>query len=327
MTARSPAAQFLSCDWGTSAFRLHLVEAVSGKSLASVASPEGIGGVHQAWRAAGPGAVREKCFLRVLRDQVAKLAVTTGQSMEGLPLVISGMVTASIGLREIPYKEMPFDLNGSDLRVERLDPQPEGFGPVLLVSGARTADDAMRGEEIQIVGAIALGAERNALFVLPGTHSKHVSVDGSWAIDLRTYMTGEFFELLTRRSILANSIEEGAADDLPGADSAFTDGVLAGATENLLHTSFGVRVAELCGRRSRTAGFHYLSGLVVGAELRELREHPAKVVVLVGSPGLTSRYLRALRALGHTSALTVFAAERAVIAGQRIVAERAGLFT
>jgi 2-dehydro-3-deoxygalactonokinase len=324
MTANLPAAQFLSCDWGTSTFRLRLVEVQSGQSLASVITADGINGVHQAWRAV-TGANREEWFFDVVRRQLAKLAAESGRSVRDLPLVISGMATASIGLREIPHKEMPFAIDGSDLRVERLVPPPAELGPVLLVSGARSADDVMRGEEVQVVGAVALGAERDALFILPGTHSKHVRVEQERAVGLRTYMTGEFFDLLARRSILANSIETSAAGESAEWEDAFSEGVATGKTENLLHASFGVRVTELNGRRGKQAGFHYLSGLVIGTELRELQALGTKAIVLVGNPALTARYALALRVIDHTGPITEFSADQSVVAGQLLVARRAGL--
>lgn len=319
----SDRSEFVSCDWGTSSFRLQLVDAASGQVRAAVGSADGIDAIHRAWQAAGSvGAERDDCFLRVLRTQVAALARDTGRPIAGLPLVISGMITASIGLRDVPHAAMPFALEGSDLRIERLMPAPAGLGPVLLVSGARTADDVMRGEETQVVGAAALGAPREALYLLPGTHCKHVTVAGGRATGLRTYLTGEFFSLLARKSILANSIEEaGAGSD----EAAFAEGVHKGAAENLLHATFGVRVAELSARRSRRAGWHYLSGLVIGAELRDLAAQPDATIVLVGSATLVARYAAALRTLGHHGKVTSVAGEAAVVAGQRTVLSRAGM--
>jgi 2-keto-3-deoxy-galactonokinase len=50
----------------------------------------------------------------------------------------------------------------------------------------------MRGEETQLIGAIALGAETRTapaaprVLVFPGTHSKHVEVRGIHAVAFRT---------------------------------------------------------------------------------------------------------------------------------------------
>jgi 2-dehydro-3-deoxygalactonokinase len=324
MTERSPTGWLLSCDWGTSTFRLYLVNAATGEVLASVKCAEGVNALHQTSRAGGGAGSRDEIYSSVFRRQMKILASLSGQKLDGLPVVVSGMATASIGWREIPYLEMPFALDGSGLRIERLDPQPPAIGSVLLVSGARTAGDMMRGEEIQVTGAVAVGARPDALFVLPGTHSKHVRTNGKYAVDLRTYMTGEFFELLARQSILVHSIEDDA-EEWAGTDRAFNDGVKAGAAENLLHASFGVRVAQLDARRDRREGWRYLSGLVTGAELREVAMDPETAIALVGSPAQTSRYNCALRTLGHRGSIAEYASATALIAGHIAVARRASL--
>jgi 2-dehydro-3-deoxygalactonokinase len=316
---------FLSCDWGTSGFRLRLVDADTARLLAAVSSPDGVRAVHQAWRQAGAESDRSEHFSRIVRRQMERLAEVAGQPLHGLPLVVSGMASASIGWQEIPHQPLPMALDGSDLRLEVLNPPAAGLGPVVLVPGVRTADDVMRGEEIQIIGAAARGAAPDAWFILPGTHSKHVRIDRDRAVELRTYMTGEFFELLARCSILEHSIERRDVGGPGERDPAFAEGVAAGARENLLHASFGVRVADLDGRRSRTEGCHYLSGLLIGTELRELSAPAPTTIALVGEAMLTERYASALRLLGHTGPIAAWTAESAVIAGQLVVARRAGL--
>jgi hypothetical protein len=56
----------------------------------------------------------------------------------------------------------------------------------------------MRGEETQILGALSLAPdlEKNSMVILPGTHSKWVSMHESRIMDFATYMTGELFCLL-----------------------------------------------------------------------------------------------------------------------------------
>lgn len=331
VTMASPEAssRFLSCDWGTSSFRLNLVRSAAEGGVTGVTSSDGIGAVHQAWQARGASRdERERTYLAVVAKQVARLAGLTGRSLEGVPLVISGMASATIGLRELPYKALPFALDGSDLGSAQLAPTKEFPHPVLIVSGTRVPEDVMRGEETQLVGAAALeslgGGE--ALFILPGTHSKHVLVKDGRATGFRTFMTGEVFDLLARRSILANSLEEGAGVPPAEAGAAFADGVKLGVSQNLLNAAFRVRVEQISGARSRGASFHFLSGLVIGSELRDLPT-VAVPLVLVGSAGLMASYEAALKVAGWPGPVRSVAGERAVIAGQRRVARHAGLIT
>ncbi len=319
--------EFLACDWGTSALRLHLVAAGEARPLAGVESTNGIGVTHRAWQAAGASAAsREGFYLATVRRQVANLAAATSRSLDGVPVVMSGMATATIGLREVAYQELPFALDGVDLRAARLAASAGFPHPVLLISGARVTDDVMRGEETQLIGAAALkpGLAVEALVILPGTHSKHVRVRDGRAISLRTYMTGEFFDLLAHRSLLANSVEDGASCPTLEAAQAFAEGVQRGAVDNLLHAGFGVRVAQISGMRDKPASHHYLSGLLIGAELGGLRAERALSVSLVGRSGLTTRYQEALRVLGWSGEIVIVGGEAAVIAGQRVIAMRQG---
>src|SRR5450432_1404958 len=125
------------------------------------------------------------------------------------------MASSTLGMVELPYKELPFLADGSDLRVETIYANGLFHHDVLLISGARTGDDVMRGEETQLVGC-ALGAgyatqAGEQVFIFPGTHSKHVVVREGRVIAFKTYMTGEFFELLSKKSILAGDVEAGEA--------------------------------------------------------------------------------------------------------------------
>ena len=61
--------------------------------------------------------------------------------------------------------------------------------------------DVMRGEETQLVGAVAAD-EASVLAVLPGTHSKWARVDRGRVVDFTTYMTGELYGVLLSHSIL-----------------------------------------------------------------------------------------------------------------------------
>jgi 2-dehydro-3-deoxygalactonokinase len=68
---------------------------------------------------------------------------------------------------------------------------------------------------------------------------------------------------------------------------------------NLLHAAFSARTLSLFDRLPAAALPSYLSGLVIGEELRSQQLAALSgPVVLVGAPSLTQRYELALLALG-----------------------------
>ncbi len=329
--ASASAPRFLSCDWGTSAFRLRLVEGASRRVLAASRSDQGIAATFAAWKTAGARpADRWSFFSRILAQHLTSIADANGAALAGLPLVISGMASSSIGMRELPYARLPLAIDGSGLAVEHVAARGEFPHPVVIISGVRSSDDVMRGEETQLIGACALGAtppaapERPRVFVFPGTHSKHVDVRGAHAIAFRTYMTGEFFELLSAKSILANSVTPSAELGTPENLAAFAAGVRSGAAGNVLNAAFHVRTRALLEQAAATANYHYLSGVLIGAEVRELAAADTPIT-LVGAGPLLAAYQHAFQALGARPPLASLDADDCLIAGQLTVATRLGL--
>jgi 2-dehydro-3-deoxygalactonokinase len=90
-------------------------------------------------------------------------------------------------------------------------------------------------------------------------------------------------------------MRDGPADGAP-----FDAGVRrAGDSGGLLHHIFGARAEVLAGRLAETDAAAYLSGILIGHEVRAaLGGRQGEVVHLIGSPDLTVLYARAISAYG-----------------------------
>jgi 2-dehydro-3-deoxygalactonokinase len=118
--------------------------------------------------------------------------------------------------------------------------------------------------------------------------------DGNIA-SVRTTMTGEAYALLRNHSVLARLM---AADEPPLQIPAFDEGLRrSGEAGGLLHHLFGVRTMTLLGRLSRTQSPSYLSGLLIGHEIRGHDPRPSRVH-LIGNDRLQIAYARALEVFG-----------------------------
>ncbi|HEX9513986.1 MAG TPA: 2-dehydro-3-deoxygalactonokinase [Puia sp.] len=324
-----PVSHFISCDWGTSSFRLRLVEIGNGPNAGPVGSgglreahtlrivgelkdDQGVAATFQLWKNTGKSEGERVSFYRsILEARVeqlqASLVSPEPASLQGIPLIISGMASSSIGMKEIPYKELPFNTDGKDLRALILEATEEYPRRTLLLSGVRSANDVMRGEETQLVGCFPPSIAGEHLFIFPGTHSKHIRVRDGKVVGFKTYMTGEYFSLLTRHSILAGSVAESANSPesaaLPESAGsplkAFEQGVLDSIDANLLHHSFLVRTHQLFGILSKEDNYYYLSGLLIGSECKDLIG-TCLPLTLVSGGALKDYYSRALQALGIT---------------------------
>jgi 2-dehydro-3-deoxygalactonokinase len=286
----------ISCDWGTSNFRLRLVDSDRREAIGEVSGAEGVAAVYSRWRESGLGPKERLGFYQaVLAKEIEHLRRQTTWSLTGLPLVMSGMASSSIGMVELPYRPVPMVLTGEDL-IRVAIPAREGFEhSTLLVSGVRTKEDVMRGEETQLVGCAVVGNDER-LYIFPGTHSKHVRVRAGRAVDITTFITGECFQLLATKSILAISVSAAASDG--GAVSAdFIHGVRDSQRAGILHTAFRVRTRQVLAGLPREANYQYLSGLLIGEELKVLvgTEIP---IMIVGAGRMKEYYVAACEELG-----------------------------
>ena len=301
-----PRARLIALDWGTSSLRAWRL-GTGGAVLAQRQQPWGI--MH----------LPEGGFAAALRG------IAEGWLDEDAPLVAAGMVGSAQGWREAPYVECPA---GAEALAAALLAIDAGDGLTLhIVPGVRDArPDVMRGEETQCLGALSLqqALAEHATLLLPGTHSKWLRVEGGRIVDFRTYMTGELYALLREHSILgrpARSAGETASDE------AFERGVMALRGEphaGLSALLFGTRALVLTGQLDAAHSLEYLSGLLIGEELRcALAHHDAAApLALVGDAALCARYRRALALHGIDHAPVI---DGASVAGLWQVALRAGL--
>ena len=303
---------YIAGDWGTSRLRLSLC--LDERVLDKRQGP-GIGAL--------PAPAAE-----TLRHLIAGWRESYGP----LPLVLCGMAGSRNGWKETPYLPCPADLRTlgqAALRFEA-DGAPVAIAPGLSCVSRLGSPDVMRGEETQIAGALALhcglGTGRH-LLCLPGTHTKWVWLEDGRVRDFLTALTGELFGLLREGSTLTRATRVGipgatpdphgvADDSRHGFDRGLEAAAALGAA-SLLHALFPVRSRQLLDGRSSAWALSYLSGLMIGADVRgatPLFSSPTEVV-LIGDAMLNERYAQALRREGI--AATCLDGEQCALAGLR----------
>lgn len=304
----------LSCDWGTSSFRLRLVNVKDHDVVGEVTSPSGIGTVYNAWQEANAdGSVARADYYRsIIATQITALQKQTGVDLAGVPIVLSGMASSSIGMQELPYARLPFALDGAHLGMKYYEKLPGFPHEITLISGVRSDHDVMRGEETQLIG---LGAAmdlsgRDAIFIFPGTHSKHMFVRDGRLIDFKTFMTGEVFNLMANQSILKDSIDQYLQSDFnEEAAGAFRLGIRESGSGNILNALFTVRTNQLFGLLNKRENGMFLSGLLIGYEIRDLTKETRAHLVLCGGNNLYQLYKAAIETLGLSGRATIIPSE------------------
>ena len=267
----------IAIDWGTSSFRAYRLDAQ--------------GRIHDR-RAASRGilAVEDGRFEEELLRQVGDW-IADGEGR----VLMSGMIGSRQGWQEAPYVPCPAGVaeivaglarvpcEGADLRVV----------PGLSCTDAGGTPEVMRGEETQIVGVLE-SITGPALACLPGSHSKWAQVADGRIARFETYFSGEAFAALRGHTILGRLMREAPADP-----AAFDRGMArAAAPGHLLHHLFGVRTLGLFGQLAEESAASYLSGLLIGHEVRAALPAGGTMVHLIGAGALCDLYARAITAAG-----------------------------
>ena len=304
---------FLSCDWGTTSFRLRRVVGAEHEVVREVREQAGVKSLHEeAVRGkANNEADRAAVFAGFLRARLEKLLANETRPQRLLPLVISGMASSSVGWRELPYAHTPFALDGSGLRSQELNwSGPDWLGTTHLISGVATEFEMMRGEESEIIGlmsgANAAALRNRCLLILPGTHSKHVWIDNGSVVDFRTFMTGELFDVLGRESLLRASVDlsvKTGSDSLSESESAaFREGVLWAKERGLAEGLFRVRTRAVLGGHPLDENTWFFSGILIGAELADINRNAGnRPVIVAATRGLSELYALAMGSIAGST--------------------------
>ena len=207
------------------------------------------------------------------------------------------MVGSRQGWVETEYLQCPAAL--IDL-AEAVVKVPFDGAEVLLIPGLTGFDadgipEVMRGEETEAIGVLD-AYTGTGLVCLPGTHTKWINIQQHAISSFVTCMTGDVFAALRDCTILSRIMNKGPHVD----NAAFLRGVARSADRGgLLHHLFSVRTLALTDRLSEDSSASYLSGLLIGHEVRSAMPAAAHVH-LVGSPQLCLLYAQTIDACGGT---------------------------
>ncbi len=263
---------FLAIDWGTTNRRIYAIDA-AGAVIATEHDDRGL-------------------LAMAGRDFAVEVAAIRAR-LGDVPVLCAGMVGSAQGWVQATYVACPADLAGLARALLWVEP-----GRAAIVPGLSSIDggrgDVMRGEEVQLLGAVAAGlAPDDGMLCQPGTHCKWARIAGGQVASFRTTMTGELFALLGQHSLLAELIRGEVADG-----PAFRQGLADSGRARLLGDLFGARADGLLGLRPRDQTAAYVSGLLIGADVREQALAGGETVHVLAEAALGALYATAIEVVG-----------------------------
>jgi 2-dehydro-3-deoxygalactonokinase len=271
----------IAINWGSSKFRAYRLD-TKGEVIA------------ERFSACGATSVSPGGFLDAL---MAEVEDWTREGEE--KIVMCGMVGARQGWKEAPYVSLPAAIDQVvdgviQLELDSLDAR---IVPGLIGTDEYGVPEVLRGEETEIFGC-QREPSGYARLCLPGTHTKWVQMEGSRITAFTTFMTGDLFKAIRESTILRDFTQQECTNGdafLLGVERAKQVGALA-------HHVFGVRTLALTSRIRGSETSSYLSGLLIGHELKTAARK-GESVHLIGDPALCSLYARALREFDMASSV------------------------
>ncbi len=268
-------------DWGTSQLRLYLCK--DGK-ISDVANGPGIGKI-------------QVDAVSVLLDSIKSWQ----QHHKIDSMYLCGMAGSSLGLADVPHQSCPshWQAIGQSAQSTEINGVEIHIVPGLACTNPLGASDYLRGEESQLVGAVATGQVTDvdsALLCLCGTHTKWVWMDSGIVKTFLTSLAGELYSVLLETVLVENH------ESNMNFPEVFTQGVSTSdshAQSELLHTLFQARSRRLNGEIAADSAPDFLSGLIIGADVKNALEisraiaADPKKTIIIGKDSVASLYREA----------------------------------
>ena len=283
---------FISVDWGTSNLRIRFVSEQDFQIKGEYFYDHGLKKVNKIWEKSKNIFPNKKKFL--LDKLLEYIDKTLFEHANIKNIIISGMASSSIGIQELDYSTIPFDLFNPKIILKKIEWKEK---IISLISGIKKSDDIMRGEETQVIGITdEFINQDNVLIIIPGTHSKHIYCKDGVITDFKTFMTGEIFNCLCENTILSQSTEyDNFKEEYEISFLNGVDQIKKGFS--LVNAAFKIRTNDLFKKKSKRDNYHFLSGLLLGEELLKLDLRKTNKIVVYANPKLAKIYTTALKRL------------------------------
>lgn len=289
------AEGFIAVDWGTTNRRAYRLDA-SGKCTAEFEDEDGI--------------------LAVPRDGFPSAIADIRERLGDHPLLLGGMVGSNRGWKEAPYVRCPAGIDDLAKALVWVGEREAIVPGVSYLKNDRA--DVMRGEEVQLLGAVATKlVDPMGLVCHPGTHNKWVTLRHGEISEFKTVMTGEIYNLLKEHSILSDLLQSKVE-----ANDAFKQAAANAIADAALTAElFSVRARVLLGQSRKEDAAAYASGLLIGTDVRIGLSIPtAAQISVIGRPELTKLYAAAIGQAQRSA--TEVDGERCFLAGAYEIAKR-----
>ncbi len=170
-----------------------------------------------------------------------------------------------------------------------------------LASYSPANPNVMRGEETPLLGLLNKEPLFKGWVCIPGTHSKWIKVRDGKVINFYTFLTGDLFSAISQATILKFNLPENHSINFSKKKEKeeLQQGITEGLNSNysFFKNLFHLRSKSLLQNQDSVLAYCFLSGLLVGEEIKSIKKMVKKEKVLLLAEGsLQKIYQQALKA-------------------------------
>ena len=198
------------------------------------------------------------------------------------------MITSNVGLVEIPHVIAPASAEdlaeaAKSVLIEDVCPLP-----ILFIPGVKNRDgkldlatfesmDMMRGEEVETVAVVeSLPKGQAYLLVLPGSHTKFVSVDCAGKITgCLTTIRGELLSVITNDTLIADAVGHSFASEETYAKEYVLAGYETAKKAGIGRACFSARILNTFAEPDKTKIASYVLGAVLQNDMEAVKNSGA----------------------------------------------------
>ena len=201
-------------------------------------------------------------------------------------VICCGMISSEFGLVTLDHITAPADIGKMQNAVYRCTLEHITGIPFAFIRGVKTGfstieeADVMRGEETEIVGVF----EGSGIYILPGSHSKIITVDSNCTIQkFKTMLTGEMISAIAQGTILKDAIT------LHGCEIdkvSLIEGYIYTRDHGISEALFKIRLLKNFFHYKEEALYSFYIGSILESEIRFILSAQEKQIYIGGQKAM-----------------------------------------
>lgn len=226
---------------------------------------------------------------KAVHDCLERLLENNKLTYDNISRVMAcGMITSNVGLVEVPHVTAPAGLEELAQQAKSILLEDVCPLPILFIPGVKNGlpdinmenfavMDIMRGEEVESIAIMDhFPKGKPYLLVLPGSHTKFVSVDKDGKMTgCLTTITGELLASITNDTIIADAVGRQFVNEADYDREMMLKGFVTSRDTGIGHACFSARILNMFVEKDKMKLANYILGVALQNDITAIKNSKA----------------------------------------------------